>query len=253
MTTFVLVPGAWLGGWAWQPVTRRLRDHGHDVYALSLTGLGERSHLAGRDVDLDTHVTDVVNLLEVEDLRDVVLVGHSYAGAVVTGAADRAAERIGQLVYVESGPIGDGQSFLDLSAPEARALTERLVAERGGGWRWPVPTLDELEAGGASLEGFGDEERRRFTAHAVPQPAGTITQPIRLLNPARLKIPTLGVLCTFPEAQVRELIAAGHPWFAELAGPQWRLAELPTGHWPMFSEPDRLAKLLLDETAPAAR
>ena len=253
MTTYVLVPGAWLGGWAWEPVADQLRGQGHEVHAVTLTGLGDRSHQATPQVDLDTYIADIVHLVEGEDLHDVVLVGHSYAGAVVTGAADRAAERIGQLVYVESGPIGDGQSFLDLSAPEARALTERLVAERGGGWRWPVPTLDELEAGGASLEGFGDEERRRFTAHAVPQPAGTITQPIRLTNPARLKVPTLGVLCGFAEAQVRELIAAGHPWFAELAGPQWRLAELPTGHWPMFSEPDRLAKLLLDETAPAAR
>jgi pimeloyl-ACP methyl ester carboxylesterase len=250
MTTFVLVPGAWLGGWAWRPVARRLRAGGHDVYALSLTGLGERRHLSGPEVDLDTHVADVVNLIDMEDLRDVVLVGHSYAGAVVTGVADRVAERLSQLVYIDSGPIGDGQCYLDLSAPDARALTERLIAERGDGWRWPVPTWDELEAGGASLDGLGDEQRALFRAKAVPQPAGTITQPIRLTNPARKALPTLGVLCSFPEAQVRELIAAGHPWFAELAGPQWRLAELPTGHWPLLSAPDPLARLLLDESTP---
>jgi pimeloyl-ACP methyl ester carboxylesterase len=250
MTTFVLVPGAWLGGWAWQRVARQLRGHGHDVYPLSLTGLGERSHLGGPDVDLDTHVTDVVNLMEFEDLRGVVLVGHSYAGAVVTGAADRAPERLAQLVYVDSGPIADGQAYLDLSPPDARALTERLVAERGGGRYWPVPSWDELEAGGASLEGLGGEQRELFTARAVPQPAGTITRPIRLGNPARHALPTLGILCSLPLAQVKELIAAGHPWFEELAGPQWRLAELPTGHWPMLSVPDELAKLLEDE-APA--
>ena len=94
MTTFVLVPGFWLGAWAWRPVTAELRRHGHDVYPISLTGLGERVHLARPETDLDVHVTDVVNLLSYEDLSDVVLVGHSYAGSVITAAADRAAGRV---------------------------------------------------------------------------------------------------------------------------------------------------------------
>jgi pimeloyl-ACP methyl ester carboxylesterase len=93
MTAFVLVPVAWLGGWAWRDVTPRLRAAGHEVYTPTLTGLGERRHLARPDVDLDTHIQDVVNVLEYEDLRDVVLVGHSYAGIVVTGVADRAPDR----------------------------------------------------------------------------------------------------------------------------------------------------------------
>lgn len=97
--------------------------------------------------------------------------------------------------------------------------------------------------------GLGEEQRRLFAAKAVAQPARTITQPIRLTNPARQALPTLGVMCSAPMAQVRELIAAGHPWFRELAGPQWRLVELPTGHWPMLSAPDELAKVLLDESA----
>ncbi len=87
MTTYVLVGGAWLGGWCWKPIARRLRDNGHDAYPVTLTGLGERVHLASPQVDLNTHITDVVNLIEFEDLHDVVLLGHSYASLVVTGAA----------------------------------------------------------------------------------------------------------------------------------------------------------------------
>ena len=89
MTNFVLVPGFWLGGWAWDRVTARLRAAGHTVFPVTLTGLGERVHLAGPQIDLDTHITDVINLITYEALHDVVLVGHSYAGMVVTGVADR--------------------------------------------------------------------------------------------------------------------------------------------------------------------
>src|SRR5918996_4325685 len=142
MTTYVLVGGAWLGGWAGQPVARELRRQGHDVYPVTFTGLGERSHLAGPEVDLDTYLADVVNLIEFEDLRDVVLVGHSYAGLVVTGVADRIPERIGLLAYLDAGPSPDGVAFLDLQPPEARELLERLVAETGGGWRIPMPSWE---------------------------------------------------------------------------------------------------------------
>ena len=107
-TTYVLVPGFWLGGWAWRPVTDALRARGHEVYPVTLTGLGERAHLATPDVDLDTHITDVANLLRYEDLRDVVLVGHSYGGLVVTGVADQLPDRVRQLVYVDTGPLPDG-------------------------------------------------------------------------------------------------------------------------------------------------
>ena len=105
MTTYVLVGGAWLGGWCLQRVARRLRDEGHDVYPVTLTGLGERAHLASPEIDLDTHITDVVNLIEYEDLEEVVLLGHSYGGLVVTGAADRIPERISELVYLDTAPL----------------------------------------------------------------------------------------------------------------------------------------------------
>src|ERR671910_3846047 len=113
MATYVLVGGAWLGGWCWKPIARRLRDQGHDAYPLTLTGLGERAHLASPEVDLETHITDVVNLIEFEDLRDVVLLGHSYANLVVTGVADRVPERISRVVYLDAGPFPSDRAFIE--------------------------------------------------------------------------------------------------------------------------------------------
>src|ERR687893_1746620 len=114
LATYILVPGAWLGGWAWRDVAARLRTGGHDVYPITLTGLGERVHLARPEVDLETHITDVVNTITWNDLDDVILAGHSYAGAVVTGVADRVAERVSQLVYVDSAPLSDEMAMTDL-------------------------------------------------------------------------------------------------------------------------------------------
>jgi pimeloyl-ACP methyl ester carboxylesterase len=247
MTTYVLVAGAWLGGSAWEPVTRRLREHGHDVHPVTLTGLGDRSDLAVPEVDLDTYLADVVGLMEAEDLHDVILVGHSYAGHLITGVADRVPERIALLAYLDAGPSPDGAAFMDLQPPAARELIERLVNEAGEGWRIPLPAWEELEGVmGASLEGLGQDERNHMRAQATAQPLRTWTQPLSLKNPAREELPKLLITCSLPLAQVRQMIAAGHPWFAALAGPQWSFRELPTGHWPLFSVPDQLASLLAD-------
>jgi pimeloyl-ACP methyl ester carboxylesterase len=135
MTTFVLVPGFWLGAWAWHSTAAELRRHGHDVYPISLTGLGERAHLARPDTGLDVHVTDVVNLLRYEDLRDVVLVGHSYAGSVVTAAADRVTDRVAQLVYVDTGPLPDGVAQVEFTPPAERERNAASVADHGDGRR----------------------------------------------------------------------------------------------------------------------
>jgi len=135
----------------------------------------------------------------------------------------------------------------------AKELIERLVEEAGEGWRIPLPSWEELEGVmGASLEGLGQDERDRMRARAAAQPFRTWTQPLSLGKPARQALPKLLITCSFPLAQVREMIAAGHPWFAELAGPQWSFLELPTGHWPMFSVPGPLASLLLDVPSEAA-
>jgi pimeloyl-ACP methyl ester carboxylesterase len=243
MATYVLVGGAWLGGWCWQRVARQLREEGHDPYPATLTGLGERVHLASPEVDLETHITDVVNLIEFEDLHDVVLLGHSYGGLVVTGAADRIPERISELVYLDTAPLPDGGMLLEKFPPELRKRVEDQVQELGEGWKFPIPPPEEL-ANMASLEGVDEDHLRLLYSRATPQPFGTYTQPLRLENPAREGLPKLGIVCSFSLAQVQEMIASGQPLFRELAGPEWRFVELSTGHWPMFSRPDNLAELL---------
>jgi pimeloyl-ACP methyl ester carboxylesterase len=245
MATYVLVPGAWLGGWAWDAVAQRLRGRDHDVHAVTLTGLGDRAPLASPEVDLERHVGDIVEAIEETDLRDVVLVGHSYGGIPVTGAADRVADRIATVVYVDSGPALDGTAYLETLPPPLREATERHVAEEGDGWRLPMPSWEELESvNGAGLQGLDEETLRTVRERATPQPFRTYTQPIALKNAARRSLPHVLITCSFPLEQVKEFIANGHPWFAELGGPQWSFVELPTSHWPMFSAPGELAEAL---------
>jgi pimeloyl-ACP methyl ester carboxylesterase len=247
MTTFVLVPGFWLGGWAWQRVAARLRAAGHDVYPVTLTGLGERSHLAGPHVNLDTHINDVVNLMTFEDLHEVVLVGHSYAGSVVTpGVADRIPERISRLVFVDTAPLPDGIAQVDFYLPDMRSMYEERVATQGNGWGLPLSPWEEMDQG-AMLDGLGEAERTLMRSRATDMPFGAATQPLRLSNPAREQLPRLAICCIFTSTQVREMAASGGPLFSELADPQFQFIDLPTGHWPMFSRPDELADLLKSE------
>ena len=248
MATYVLVGGAWLGGWCWQKVARLLQENGHDAYPATLTGLGERVHLASPEVDLATNITDVVNLIEYEGLRDVVLLGHSYGGLVVTGVADRVPERISELVYLDTMPLPDGVAVIDTYPTEARGYVEKQVRDLGEGWKWPMPPQDEL-ANFGSLKGLDDDQLRLLASRAVAQPFGTFTQPLRLENPARAGLPKLGIACSFPMDQVRQMIASDDHLFSGLAGPEWRFAELPTGHYPMLSRPEDLAQLLLDLTS----
>lgn len=243
MATFVLVPGFWLGGWAWRAVAEALRAAGHDVYPVTLTGLGERAHLGGPHVNLDTHIADVVNLLRYEDLRDVLLVGHSYAGNVITCVADQAPERIGRLVYVDTWPLPDGVAQIDLNPPEVRQAQEQQVATLGEGWRLPMPPWEMLDQGN-ELRGLGEAERRLMRERAVDQPFGTTTQPVRLKNPAREALPKTAIWCSLTVAEVQALIAAYPAFCSELTKPGWQVLELPTGHWPMFSKPTELAALL---------
>jgi pimeloyl-ACP methyl ester carboxylesterase len=245
MATYVLVGGAWLGAWAWHDVTGRLRERGHDVYPVSLTGMGDRAHLAGPEVDLETHITDIVNTLASHDLQDVILVAHSYSTMPVTAAADRAADRIGQLVYVDTAPRPSGTAFFDGYRSPLREKVEGEVRDLGDGWRWPMPSFEDLESMGARMDGVSEAQREYIRAHASDQPFGTFTQPMTLTNAdATAAIPKLGVLCSFTEAELRDLIAAGHPWGVGMSGPEWRFAEINTGHWPMFSCPAELAEVL---------
>jgi pimeloyl-ACP methyl ester carboxylesterase len=245
MTPYVLVGGGWLGGWCWQGVARRLREEGYDAYPVTLTGLGERVHLASPQVDLETHITDVVNLIQFEDLHGVVLLGHSYAGLEVTGVVDQVPERISQLVYLDTRSIPNGSALIETFPSEARRHIERQVEELGGGWRFPMPPRKELATYG-SLEGLDDVQLELLCSRAVDQPFGSFTQPLRLENPAREALPKVGILCSFSLEEARAIIDNGKPVFSEMASPTWRFVELPTGHYPMFSRPHDLAEVLLD-------
>lgn len=243
MATVVLVPGMWLGGWAWRDVAEALRADGHTVYPATLTGLGERVHLAGPQVNLDTHIADVVNLLRYEELRDVVLAGHSYAANVITGVADRVPERIARLVYVDSWPLPDGAAQVETNSPEDRRAQEALVATRDEGWRLPLPSWEELDQGN-ELRGLGEAERRLMRERATDHPFGTIAQPVRPTNPARDALPKTAIWCSLTLPEVQGLIDAYPALCSELTRPGWQAVELPTGHWPMFSRPRDLAALL---------
>lgn len=240
MATFVLVPGMWLGGWAWRAVADTLCAAGHSVYPVTLTGLGERVHLGGPQVNLDTHIADVVNLLRYEELRDVVLAGHSYAGTVIAAVADQVPERIARLVYVDTWPLPDGVAHIDT---DSRQEKERIVATQGDGWRLPMPAWEELDHGN-DLRGLGEVERQLIAERAVAQPFGTLTQPVRLTNPAREALAKTAIWCSMTPAEVQQMVDKYPAMCSELAKPGWQVVELPTGHWPMFSRPRELAELL---------
>jgi pimeloyl-ACP methyl ester carboxylesterase len=232
MATFVLVAGAWSGGYRWRAVARRLRAAGHEVSTPTLTGLGERVHLLTRDVDLATHVLDVANVLVYEDLRDVVLVGHSYAGMVITGVADRLPERLAHLVYLEAPVPRDGESQLDNADRTGQPALEDAVRRGGDGWRVPVPRLPD-----------GSPEGGRLTPH----PFATLTQPLRLTNGrATAALPKTYVLGTeTPYVRWRRAYLT-----ERVSGPEWRLVELPTTHAPMDTMPERVIAILLEALGP---
>jgi pimeloyl-ACP methyl ester carboxylesterase len=238
MATFVLVHGSMHGGWCWKKVAPLLRAVGHEVYTPSLTGLGERVHLARPDIDLDTHIADIANLLVFENLTGVVLVGHSYAGAVIAGVADRAPERIAHLVYLDAVVISDGQAVLDLFPPEIRTVRRAQVEAEGDGWRIPPP---DPVAWGVT----GADDAAWVRAKVVPQPFKTFTQPIRLAHPSALVGPKTLIVCTAaPATDWRDAAVA-----RARAEPSWRYRELPTGHDAMVTMARETADLLLEVAA----
>jgi len=170
----VLVHSAWHGGWCWKKVVPLLRARGCEVHTPTLTGLGERSHLAHSEIGLDDHVLDVVNLIEYENLRRAILVGHSSSGAVVTGVADRVPKRIGRLVYLDAFVPEDGQALIDLIPPERRQGLEQRVLAEGEGWLLPslTPTpWDEFLL--AAWQITDARDRRWMLRRLAPMPFGS--------------------------------------------------------------------------------
>lgn len=236
IATFILVHGSMHGGWSWKRVTPLLRAAGHEVYTPTLTGLGERVHLARPDIDLDTHIADIVNVLAFEDLTGVVLVGHSYGGAVIAGVTDRVPERIAHLVYLDGVMPRDRQAVLDLFPPEGRAARRAQVEAEGAGWQL-LPPQDPAPWGVTV-----PDDVAWVRSKVAPQPFKTFTQPLRLTNPVALTGPKTFIACVeAPPTRWRdEMIERVR------AERGWRDRELPTGHDAMVTMPQEVAELLLE-------
>lgn len=231
MTTYVLVPGFWLGAREWDAVAAELRSRGHEVTAVEL------GHAPGDTAE--SHVSDVLGVLTALG-APAVLVGHSGAGPVCAAAAERARDRVARLVFVDTGPLPDGVAQIDFTPPEAQAATRATLAAHGG---LPMPSRAELDAAGSSTAGIPDPLFDEIRARSLAEPPGVVLTGARR-GDVDETLPKTVVACSFTPGQVRPLIDAGAPGFAEMAGPEWSFVSLPTGHWPMFSEPERLAELL---------
>ena len=220
MATFVLVHGAWHGGWCWRDVAAALRADGHVVHTPTLSGVAERAHLAAH-VDLSTHTTELAQLLAFEDLHDAVLVGHSYAGVVITGAAARAGTRLSRLVYLDAFIVDAGQSMFDVLRPERRAVYEASI--RDGLIPSPAPEVfgitDPAQAAWA---------RERLT----PQPLRTWTEPLA----GAPALPASYIRCT-----EGVLVKSFEGFAARFEG---EVVEIATGHDAMITTPADLAALL---------
>ena len=217
--TFVIVHGAWGGSWAFRETGRLLTAAGHTVYRPALTGLGEKVHLSNPDITLTTHITDVVNQILWENLRDVVLVGHSYGGMVITGVADRVPDRIARLIYLDAVVPGDGESLRDML---------------------PLPAEWELRDGCIVPPWVNPKQS---VPHDVPHPAKTLTEKIALRDQEKTKaIPTTYVLFVQPGTAIEK--ATFHPFYLRAKERGWALRTLASDHNPQFNRSDVLANLL---------
>lgn len=228
MATFLICHGAWSAGWAWKKVRPLLRAAGHEVFTPTYTGLGERTHQASPTVDLETHIKDVLAVIEYEDLKDIVLLGHSYGGMVATGVADRVPERVAQLIYLDAFVPESGQSLLSLRPAPSPGTA--AVSPSSQDWLIP-PNATPPDTSAADLAWI--TPRRR------PQPVKTFTQALELHAPKPAK-PRTYIYCTRK---------TGEDSFAQFAkrfksDPQWRYYDLDASHSPNVTAPDALAKLL---------
>jgi pimeloyl-ACP methyl ester carboxylesterase len=217
-----------MGGWAFRQVANFLRAAGHEVFTPTLTGLGERAHLANPETDLNTHIQDIVGVLECEDLQKVILVGHSYSGMVITGVAERAPERLSRLVYLDTIIPKDSQSWFEIcAAPQMRKQMLEIAKQKGDGWR---------------LLMVNNPPRWQ------PQPIKTCTQPLEIKNPAAVRIPRAYIHCT--ARSTPSPVSFAFPFIdraaVEAKKQGWWYRTLPTGHGPNFTMPRELTDLLLE-------
>jgi pimeloyl-ACP methyl ester carboxylesterase len=230
MATFLICHGAWSAGWAWRKMRPLLRAAGHEVFTPTYTGLGERAHLVSRSITLDTHIADVLGVIECEDLRDLVLVGHSYGGMVATGVADRAGDRIAKLVYLDAFVPESGQSLLDLEPASVRARRLETVAAQGDGW---------LVAPNPSPPDTSPEDVAWITPRRRWQPMGCMTQALTLTN-AGSSPPRTYIYCT----RIRPEDTFGQFARRFRSAPGWTYYEIDASHSPNVTAPETLARLL---------
>jgi pimeloyl-ACP methyl ester carboxylesterase len=234
MATFVLVHGAWHGGWCWARVAKLIRDAGHDVHTPTLSGLAERAHLPGTSISLTTHVTDITSLLQWWDLSDVILVGHSYGGAVITGVASRVAGRLRSLVYLDAFVPQDGQAIIDLMSDSGRANLMAAAAINGA-WIPPISA--------AHFE-VNDVDRAWVDAQCTPHPIGCFLEATRLTGREAAVARRVYLFATsYRNTPFRPF----HDRFRN--DPAWHVEQIATGHDAMLDDPRALATLLLNETS----
>src|SRR5262245_46240161 len=232
MATFVICHGAWSAAWAWKKARPLLRAAGHEVFTPTYTGLGERAHLASRAITLDTHIADILGVIDCEDLNDIVLVGHSYGGMVATGVADRVPGRIARLVYLDAFVPESGQSLFDLLPATERERRHGESSAGGDGWPLaPNPTPPDT----APEDAAWIAPRRRW------QPIGCFTQPLVLRNPGN-PVPRSYIYCT------RLGPADSFSQFARRfrSDPAWTFFELDASHSPNVTAPEALVRVLVE-------
>ncbi|HEV2094587.1 MAG TPA: alpha/beta hydrolase [Rubrobacter sp.] len=231
MSNFVLIPGAWMGAWVWDSVADGLRALGHSVHPVTLSGLADGRADASA-VGLETHVRDVLAILDAEGLRDAVVVGHSYSGIVAGQAADRAPERVSHTVFVDAFLPRDGASMLDAFG-EGRREEERQISENGG--RWPAPGAEDV----AREPDLSPGQARGLAGRLVGHPGRTVSEPAVLSRSLARQRATY-VLCAFETSDDLSALRAE---------PNWTFRELQTGHWPMVSAPGELVSMLSEIAA----
>jgi len=235
MADFVLVHGAWGGAWLWKRVLPGLWQSGHRAFAVTLTGVGERRHQLSRDITLDTHIDDVLGIIESEELQQAVLVGHSYAGMVITGVAARLADpsRLRRLVYLDAVVPRPGESWSSTHAPNTQAARRQSIAATG-----------VITPADPSLFGRAGDDHDWVARRQTPQPGGVYDAPLHF-DPARIdRWPRSFIDCTSPPlatiAVMRERVRAE---------PGWHVVEIATGHLPMVSAPPALLDALVAAAA----
>jgi pimeloyl-ACP methyl ester carboxylesterase len=231
--TYVLVHGEWSGGWIWEKIAPVIRRAGHPVFTPTLTGLGELYHLGSPSTGLDTHIQDVVALLEHEDLDGVVLAGHGYAGMIVSAVAECLPDRLSHLIYLDGYCPRNGESMAELAGPEAREILEQNALAEGEGWRVAPPDPELL--------GIDDEtDRRWIESRLAAHPQKCFHDPVRLEAANVTGLPRSFVYCNDP-------IFPGMPRLAARARREnWRFQVLATGHFPHVTAPSQVSDLFLE-------